>query len=220
MSLRHARLTMALGLLLVALAATSATASVLWDQSAISFSPSAPGILNYNFTGFGGYTFYSLDDVTVPAGGWTINTITSYWSDWQGVDMNVKSPTGNLIIIPKTGSLPVGTPTTTTVPLTWVDTAQSGQGVYVMTAAGLNVTLPAGDYWITVAPNGKVDNFNGNNQLWPALNYSGAPVATWYAGSWADQYGNYDAAMKIEGVDGGATPTANRSWGQLKSLYR
>ena len=42
----------------------------------------------------------------------------------------------------------------------------------------LNVTLPAGDYWITVAPNGKVDNFNGNNQLWPALNYSGAPVAT------------------------------------------
>ncbi len=220
MSLRHARLTMALGLLLVALAATTATASVLWDQSAISFSPSAPGIANGKFTGFGGYTFYSVNDVTVPAGGWTINTITSYWSDWTGVDMNVKAPTGYLIVVPKTGALPSGTPTTTTIPLSWVDTAQSGQGVYVMTAAGLNVALAAGDYWITVAPITPVDNFNGNNNMWPALNYSGAPVATWGGSSWSDQYGNYDVAMKIEGVDGGATPTANGSWGQLKALYR
>jgi hypothetical protein len=219
MSLRHARITMALALLMLSLAAVS-NAAVLWDQSAISFSTSAPAVANGKFTGFGGYTFYSVNDVTVPAGGWTINTITSYWSDWTGVDMNVAAPTGNLIVVSKTGALPSGTPTTTTIPLSWVDTAQSGQGVYVMTAAGLNVVLAAGDYWITVAPITPFDNFNGNNAMWPALNYSGAPVATWYAGSWSDQYGNYDAAMKIEGTSGGATPTANRSWGQLKALYR
>ena len=184
MSLRHARITMALGLLL------------------------------------GGYTFYSVNDVTVPAGGWTINTFTSYWSDWEGVNMNVKAPTGNLIIVPKTGSLPTGTPTTTTVALSWVDTSQSGQGVYVMTAAGLNVVLAPGDYWITVAPNVPVDNFNGNNNMWPALNYSGAPVATWGGSSWSDQYGSYDGAFMIQGTDGGATPTHDTSWGGLKALYR
>ena len=218
MYLRHPRVALALAMFLVSVAAT-ANAALLWDQSAISFSTSAPGIMNYNFTGVGGYQIFSANDVTVPAGGWTINTITEYWSDWQGVDMNVKSPAGNLIIVPKTGSLPAGVPTTTSVALTWVDTAQSGQGVYVMTCAGLNVTLPAGDYWITVAPNGRVDNFFGNNQMWPS-NMQGDPVATWYGGVWADLYGNWDGAFKIEGISGGPTPTQSSSWGMLKALYR
>jgi hypothetical protein len=218
MSLRHARITTALALLLLSLV-TVGNAAVLWDQSAINFSASAPGILNYNFTGVGGYQMFGVNDVTVPAGGWTINTITSYWSDWQGVDMNLKSPTGNLIIMPKSGSMPSGAPTLTPVALTWVDTVQGGQGVYVMTCAGLSVNLAAGDYWITVAPNGRVDNFFGNNQMWPAA-MLGAPVQHWYGGAWQNLYGDYDAAFKIEGIDGGATPTHNGSWGQLKSLYR
>jgi hypothetical protein len=218
MSLRHARITTALALLLLSLA-TVGNAAVLWDQSAIDFGSNAPGVQNYNFIGFGGFQFFCVNDVTVPAGGWTINTITEYYSDWQGVDMNITAATGNLIIMPKTGSLPSGTPTTTAVALTWVDTSQSGQGVYVMTCAGLNVNLPAGSYWITVAPNARYDSFFGNNLQWPSA-MVGSPVATWYAGSWSGLYGNYDGAFKIEGVDGGATPTHSGSWGQLKSLYR
>lgn len=219
MSLRHARLSTFFALLLVSLAAVS-NAAVLWDQSNIDFGTSAPGIMNYNFTGFGGFQFYCVNDVTVPSGGWTINQITEYYSDWQGVDMNITSATGNLIIMPKSGSLPAGTPTSTPVSLSWVDTSVSGQGVYVMTCAGLNVNLPAGDYWITVAPNGHYDAFFGNNLQWAALGMVGSPVATWYSGSWSDQYGDYDGAMLIEGIAGGTTPTHNGTWGALKSLYR
>ena len=201
--------------------ATCSGAAVLWDQSAISFSSSAPGIANSYYTGFGGGPFYALNDITVGGAGWNVTTITEYFSDWAGVDMNVKAPTGYLIVMPKTGAVPTGTPTTTTVPLTWVDTAQSGQGVYVMTAAGLNLDLLPGDYWITVAPVQRLDSFNGNNSGWPALSVVGSPVAT-YDGSWADHniYGNYDSAFMLEGSLLLPTAAKTQSWGGLKALYR
>jgi len=219
MSLRHARITTALGLFLISLAAT-ANAAVLWDQSAISFAPTAPGIYNGLFTGFGGATSYCVNDVTVPAGGWTINTITEYFSNQTFANMQVSAPTGYLIIMPKTGTLPVGAPTTTTVPLTWVATTQGIQAIYVMTAAGLNVVLAPGDYWIGVSPITPVDNFNGNNLQWPALNLMGSSIATYDGSSWSDVYPGYDGAFKLEGSGGGATPTAGTSWGKLKALYR
>jgi hypothetical protein len=219
MSLRHARATAVFGLSLLAFAA-SANAAVLWDQSAISFNPNAPGIVNSKLTGFGGGNFYTVNDVTVPAGGWTINSITEYFSDWAGVDMNIKAPSGNLIVMAKTGALPVGAPTLTSVPLVWTDTIQSGQGVYVMVTSGLNIALAPGDYWIGVAPTQAVDSFNGNNSAWPALNKLGNDCATYGNPSWAGLYSGYDSAFKVEGVTGGATPTATSTWGGLKALYR
>ena len=219
MSLRHARITTALALLLVSLA-SAASAATLWDQSAISFSPNAPAIQNGKFTGFGGGNFFSVNDVTVPAGGWTVTTITEYFSDWEGVDMQAKAPNGVLILMPKTGAMPVGAPSTsTTVPLTWTDTVQSGQGVYVMVASGLNLVLAPGDYWITVSPICPIDNFFGNNAQWPALTTLGASVAT-YDTAWNSYYAGFDGAFKIEGFEGAATPTRNSSWGSLKALYR
>jgi hypothetical protein len=217
MSLRHARILAITGGLLLALAA-AAQAAVLWDQSAIDFSPTAPGIADGRFTGLGGYTDYSVNDVTVPASGWVVTTITEYFSDWQGVNMNTKAPTGSLIVVPKSGSLPSGTPGTTTVSLTWVDTSQSGQGVYVMTAANLNLSLAPGDYWITVAPTAPVDNFNGNNLQWPSL-LQGSAVATFNGTSWSNLYGSRDGAFRIDGTLG-PTATHNGTWGAIKSLYR
>ena len=219
MSLRHARITMALGLLMLS-TAVAAHADVLWDQSAITFSQSAPGIYNGKFTGFGGSTSYCANDVTVPAGGWTISTITEYFSNDTFANMQSTAPTGYLIVMPKTGSLPVGAPTTTTIALTWTPTTQGIEAVYVMTTPNLNLALAPGDYWITVAPITPVDNFNGNNLQWPALNFSGAPVATYNGSTWSDIYGSYDGAFKIEGTSGGATPTHNPTWGGLKALYR
>jgi hypothetical protein len=219
MSPRHTRIAVAFGMLLLGLA-TAASADVLWDQSAISFSPSAPGIINGKFSGFNGGTDYSVNDVSVPAQGWTITTITEYFSDWEGVNMQTKAPTGNLIVMPKVGSMPSGIPTTTTVNLNWVDTVQNGQGVYVMTAAIANLPLSPGDYWITVSYLAPADPFNGNNLQWPALNHSGADVATFNGTTWSNLYPGYDAAFKIEGTLGAATPTARTSWGSLKALYR
>ena len=219
MSLRHARNTAALGLLLLSLAG-AAQAAVLWDQSAISFSPSAPGIYNGKFTGFGGSTSYCVNDVTVPAGGWTISVITEYFSNQTFADMQLTAPNGNLIIMPKTGTMPVGTPTVTTIPLTWTATTQGIQAVYVMTTGNLNLNLAAGDYWITVSPITPVDNFNGNNLQWPALNHYGADVATFNGAAWVSYYPGYDGAFMIEGVAGGATPTKAGTWGSLKALYR
>jgi hypothetical protein len=217
MFLRHSKIVAAAALLLAS-SAMAAGAAVLWDQSPLDLA--AAGIANSKSPGFGGFTTYSVNDVTVPASGWTINTITEYYSDWTYWS-NANAGTGYLIIMPKTGSLPVGAPSLTTiVPLTWVDTVISGQGVNVMTAAGLSVVLPAGSYWITVSPIAPNDPFNGPDLQWPSSVHSGAAIAS-YDTAWHNFYGSTgEGAFKIDGLLGGATPTIHGSWGSLKALYR
>jgi hypothetical protein len=220
MFLRHARVAMAAATLMLSFA-VAAQADVLWDQSAIDFSPSAPAVVNSRLTGFGGGNYYTVEDVTVPAAGWTITSYTQYFSDYTFANMQFKAPNGLLMYFPKTGALPNVTPTTTTVPLTWTQTVIDGQAVYICQALGLNVALAQGDYWITVSPIQSVDNFNGNNEQWPAATHVGNDCATYGGGtSWSNFYAGYDGAFRIDGILGGATPTHAGTWGALKALYR
>jgi hypothetical protein len=219
MFLRHARITAAALLTLVSTAAI-AHADLLWDQSAISTSPSAPSVVNSRLTGFGGGNYYTVEDVTVPAGGWTITSITEYFSNYTLANMQTKAPNGLLIYFPKTASVPNVTPTTTQVALTWTSTTISNQPVYVCAANNLNVVLAPGDYWITVSPIQSVDNFNGNNEQWPSTTHYGNDCATYSSGSsWSNTYPGYDGAFRIDGALGSATPTRSGTWGALKALY-
>jgi hypothetical protein len=44
----------------------------------------------------------------------------------------------------------------------------------------------AGDDWITVSPIAPADPFNGNDNEWPALNHSGADIATLNGMPWSN----------------------------------
>jgi hypothetical protein len=209
-------LVAAVAALLVCLA-SAAGAAVLWDQSALD--PNGNSIPNSKSPGFGGFTIYSVNDITVPASGWVINSISSYWSDWNYSWYSGGAPTGYLIIMPKTGSVPVGTPSTSTVvALTWVDGAV-GPNIGTMTAGGLNVPLVPGDYWITVSPIGPA-GIDGANLQWPSTTHLGSDVSAFDTGAWHAYNPGEDGAFKIEGQSNDPTPSLHSTWGSIKALYR
>jgi len=212
MNLKYSKIAVALCALFLT-AATAAQAITLWDQSAISLDPNAPSIANWKATGFGGGIVHSVDDVTVSGMAWHVTSITEYYSTWNP---NWTSLTqGYLHVWPKTGALPTQNPTVDPiVSMTCVDTGDPN-GVFAITASGLDLTLPPGDYWIGITPIASAGAFGANNQ-WPALNTIGAPVAS-YDTAWHNYYGNYDGAMKVEGDL--PTPTSNTTWGRIKTLY-
>ncbi len=205
--------TVALGLLLGL--AVSANAAVLWNQSTID--PNGSGIASSVTTGFGGGSVYSVNDVTVPASGWVITRVTQYYSGfntgWVGGITQ-----GYLTIIPKSGALPTGTPSSSLIPMSgsW-DIPQStllGQDVMDV-VANVNIALPPGDYWIGLAPKATA-GINGINQVWPAAMVA-TPVATYAPAPWANYYGNYDMSQLIEGDF--PTPAKGSTWGAVKALY-
>lgn len=193
----------------------AAQADVLWDQSAISLDPNAPGLANHTQTsGFGQREAYGLTDVTVPAGGWTIQSISVYMSTYA-----FSSVTGaTLNVFPKTSALPTAANnprlaanggTGTLVPVTVIGfeiNGNSGQFANEVTASGLNITLAAGDYWIGLTP--KYQGGDSDNQ-WPALNPYGVGQVSRFAApldaGWSSSTSVYgdahlDGAMKINGT--------------------
>lgn len=203
----------ALGLLLGL--AASANATVLWDQSTIA--PAGPGITSCYASGFGGAIAYSVNDVTVPASGWVITKVTQYYSGFNAGWVGGITQ-GYLTIIPKSGSLPTGTPSTTLIPMSgsWdaAQTALLGQDVMDV-VANVSISLPPGDYWIGLSPKATA-GIDGINQVWPAATV-GAQVATYSGSSWSNAFGNWDMSQLIEGDF--PTPTQSTTWGALKALY-
>jgi len=185
------------GIMLVAAVALVGTASAatLWDQSTIDIN--GPGITASNSPGFGGFVRHSVDDVTVPAGGWMISSITQYYSNWNGSWVGGVTQ-GYVNIISKSGPLPAGVPSAVLVPMSAsYDAPQFGQGVIAVTCP-VSINLPAGDYWIGITPSGSA-GISGANLMWPSAKL-GDSVATYQApGPWSNNYGNYDGAFKIEG---------------------
>jgi hypothetical protein len=211
MNLKYTKMAaMLCGLLLTA--ASSAQAVVLWDQSTIDYA--APvSVANWKASGFGGGTNHSVDDVTVTGSPWHVTSITEYYATFNQAWTSMTQ--GYLHVWSKTGPMPTNNPTLDTlVPMTYVITSDPN-GVATVTASGLNLTLPPGDYWIGITPIATA-GLNGVNNQWPALGQIGSPVAT-YDTSWHNFYGNYDGAMKVEGDL--PTPTVNTTWGQIKALY-
>lgn len=205
--------SMAIGVLALAAAAGASQAAVLWDQSALDTSPTSMGLLNTVSPGFNGAEIYGLSDVTVPAGGWTIQSVSTYYT-------NFNFPGGVsavLNVFPKTGALPIATNDPraapagngTQVPVTATDFVVDNQGVREYTASGLNIVLAPGDYWIGLTPNQAGGAFGADFQ-WSTTAPSGVGQAAWsqdfgWPVGWFD-YGTqtgiavHDGAIKIQGV--------------------
>jgi hypothetical protein len=189
---------------------------VLWDQTA-GYESWQQGFFNAIAGGppFGS-TNYTVNDVVVPAGGWNVDAISVYYDgfdfSWDGA-----ISTAVLYIEPKTGSVPVGDPTTGTTVM--ASASYLPNGFMVVTATGLGTALTEGEYWIGLTPNAPTpDNIHvsvpavGDDS--PTYDPNGFPMPMWTG--WAP---GLDGAMLIEG-DFGAVATEGATWGNLKAIYR
>jgi len=196
---------------------------VLFDQS--DFDPWGPGFFNSE-SGMPpmGITQYAVNDVTVGATGWTIDSITTYYSALDPA-WGTAITQGYLHIFAKSGPLPIdGVDDPTTSPLVSMS-ASLDVDHFVLTASGLNVQLQLGDYWIgitPIAPNGVM----GPEIHLASMTLIGDATASYdpYAfpgpPAWYNLNPGMDAAIHIEGIEGGATPVEAASWGRLKALYQ
>ena len=208
-------------LAVLSLAVTPALADVLWDQSDVDdfgagFFNSISGSPPF------GSTIYCVSDVTVPASGWEINSITVYFSALDPAWGDAISQ-GALHIWPKTGPMPIQDPALSPlVPMT--ATLDVLNNRFVVTASGLSEGIPAGEYWIGITPQAPSSPFGSEIHL-PSFTYIGgaSPIYDVYAfpgpPAWTDFNPGVDAAILIEGAMG-PVPVESVTWGQLKGRHR
>jgi len=216
----------AMSLLLVS-SATTAGAVVLWDQS--DWNPNGEGSLNIASNSCsqisGNTKLHNANDVhfSTPV---VINTVRIY--ETLG---NVETASlAYLWIAPKTGPLPTAISTdvnnaANSKPITISYETVGGVQTVIVTCSGLNISLPAGDYWVSLTPR----HNRGGTFPWTVHRITssavvGDPTAAIEActtnSNWLYPLAPalYDYAIKIEGEM--ATPTLPSTWGAVKSIYR
>lgn len=215
-------------LCLLALAASGAAADVLWDQS--NWDTSGDGLINMAWTTCsminGNTKVHQANDVTF-ATDVVVSSVTIYETEGNG---NAASATqAYLWIAPKTGSLPTASSSEVNnaanlVNITSAYVEKNGVFSLVITASGLNISLPAGSYWVSLTPRcsagmfpWSVMCFSSDGQLGDSTKFIEACSVN---SNWGDLFAPdlHDGAIKVEGSV--AVPTENESWGAIKALYR
>lgn len=225
MDLRHSRLVAATTALLLTIA-SAASAVVLWDQS--NWNLVGEGSLNLSANSCSAITgntkIHTACDVhfSTPV---HITNVTVYETDG-----NVASATqAYLWIAPKTGALPTAASTDVNnaanlKPVTTAYVSSGSQFAVAVTASGLSIDLPAGDYWVSLTPRHSIGFFPYSVHLVTTGPVIGDPTpvivactanSTW---SYALAPNLYDYAIKVEGDL--PVPTIGSSWGRLKTMYR
>ncbi len=209
---------LAVSVFAVVILAQVASADTLWDQSdydvwGMGFFNSESGSPPF------GSTWHTVCDVTIECG-WLVESVTMYYSAidpaWGGAITQ-----GYLHVYSKTGPLPVEDPTAD--PLVAMS-AVLDVDHFALTASGLNLDLPPGEYWIgitPIAPGGVM----GPEICLSCLSYFGDPSASYDAYGmpmpmWMHFNPGLDAAILIEGVVNGPSATEAKTWGQIKALYQ
>ena len=235
MLLRHSRLVALASALLLSMA-TAAGAEVLWDQSNWD-QPGTPG----------------EDDGSVNLSSNSCSAISGNTKTHTACDVHFDNPvrittvriyekrgnvetatTARLWIYPKTGPLPT-TPGDSlelpglVVPITAVLEGTAPSVAVRVTAHGLDVELPAGDYWVSLTPIHNLGVFPYTIHFHtagpvigdptPAIAacvppLPGSPVGWYYP---LDPVKRPDYAIKIEGDF--PVPALRTSWGKIKTLY-
>jgi len=219
-------------LCLVALAATGASADIIWDQSDWN-NPNLDGFVNAasafacNFDG-SRTKVHTANDVTFA----TDVSVTSV-SIWQtlGNGQAEGAIQAYLWIAPKTSALPTNASTEVNNAANLVsitNTYETIGGVTVLktTASGLSLSLTAGSYWVSLTPRcnrGTIYPYSWH--LFSADGVVGDPTPVISActtnSTWSYPYApdtQYDTTLQIEGAAVVATET--QAWGQIKALYR
>lgn len=206
--------------------ASASSAMVLWDQS--DWNTVGEGSLNLSSTSCsaisGNTKIHTASDVhfDTPV---VINSVKIYEQDG-----NVAGATqAYLWIAPKTGPLPTESSSLVNNAANLVSIAvtyeTNGSAVAaVVTASGLSISLPAGDYWVSLTPRHSRGIFPYSVHYVTSSAVIGDPtpsiVACTVNSDWLYVLdpARYDYAIKIEGD--ATVPVAKPAWTQVKSLYR
>lgn len=225
MLVRHTRMAVAVSLLLSALA-SAAGAVVLWDQS--NWDTNGEGSVNLSSAScnpFSGNTkVHTACDVHFSQ---TVNitSVSVYETDGNAAG----ATQAYLWIAPKTGPLPTENSSLVNnaanlVSITSAYEFNGSEAALVVTASGLNISLPAGDYWVSLTPRHSLGFFPYSVHRVTTGPIVGDPTAAIEAcTSNADWFHPldptmYDYAIKIQGEL--PVPTHMTSWGRVKSIYR
>jgi len=202
--------------------AQSAAADILWDQS--DYDAFGMGFFNADAGAppFG-MQVHTVSDVTVDAAGWTVQSVSTYYS---ALDMvwGDGITQGYLHVYDKTGPLPIdGADDPTLSPIVDMSAVLNGDH-FVVTASGLSIALGAGDYWIGITPIAPSGPFGPEIHL-ASFTYLLDASASYdvYAfpgpAGWFNFNPGLDSSILIEGLPG-STPVESATWGEIKALYR
>lgn len=194
-----------LGALVLSLG-SMAWADVLWNQA---LDPNAAAYVDQEFSDFPTYSTYQVHDVVVPATGWTIQKITTWFVNGATPGNWTTVTQGRLNFFPKSGNLPGAgnDPAAGTVYPISITNPMSGTAEISM--SGLNVVLAAGEYWVGFTP---LTSFatHGQKFLGVTTGIMGAQSAVRNPGgafgfgtAWASTSvigATTDSAIKIEGL--------------------
>jgi hypothetical protein len=222
MLVRHARTLTAAAVLALSFA-TAASAVVLWDQS--SLNATLDGTIDLSSTSCsqisGNTKIHLASDVhfDTPV---VITAVRIY--ETPG---NVQAATqAYLWIAPKTGPIPtaISSDVNNAANIVPITVSAAVGGVVTVSATGLNRSLPAGDYWVSLTPRHSLGLFPYTWHIYAAGPAVGDPTAaivactvnsTW---SYPLDPNRPDYSIKIEGDL--PVPTLKSSWSRVKSIYR
>jgi len=123
-------------------------AGVLWYQAP---NTSVPAYVDQEFPDHSTFSTYHVHDVTVDPGGWTIQSITGYFTTGYGSPGWPATGFARVNIFSKTGSLP-GSGDDPTAGTVYAANLSVAGGSTLVTAGGLSINLAAGDWWIGLTP--------------------------------------------------------------------
>jgi uncharacterized protein (TIGR03382 family) len=196
-----------IGLVAVVGFATAASAAVLWDQS--NYDTAQNALVDQEFDDYPTYSSYMVMDVV--STDWVVDSISVFFtSDYSGGWGGVNQARLNVFDwVP--GNLPLGGDDPTAGTVVPVTLTEQGDATWKITASGLDLAMPAGNYWVGLTP---LTNFGsqgqefhrpapivGDNTAWRnpggSFGYGSDWNYVYVLGYWQDEF---DGSILIEGV--------------------
>lgn len=163
----------------IALATVPAFGSDLWNQQTGLGNSYASfvGAIDGTYSDASIYSSYQLSDVIVGAGGWNVTSISMVIIDGDPTVTGINSAILNFFnntgtALPPGGDDPTtGTTLSSNVTVTAINAAN---GVYLLTASGLNLNWSAGEYWVGLTSIGSFGSFGEVTDAYQTTNSAGA----------------------------------------------
>jgi hypothetical protein len=135
--------------MLLTLGVLTAQAGILWQQAPV---PALSAYVDQEFTDFATFMTYQVHDVSVPAGGWTVDAVTTYFGGGSGGWPTSGPISARLNVFGKTGSLPSDTADDPSAGSVYSASISWDGTTFAVVASGLGLSLGQGDWWIGLTP--------------------------------------------------------------------
>ena len=210
------------------LAASAASAAILWDQSnLVANGDGSVNLASNSCSQISGNTrVHNTSDVSFPQP--VIITKITIWEKAGNVQAATQA---YLSILPKTGPFPT-VPSDSLynpshlVPITVASVTQNGLASIAVSCT-LNKALPAGDYWISLTPRHNLGIFPYSIHHYTQGPIVGSPtralIACTVNSDWLTPLDSVfpsglDYSIRVEGDF--PVPAMSTTWGRLKTIYR